>query len=130
MECKKCSWKWEIEKDDTNPYLCHCCGYDSELNRYDIPNLKKWQSENLPFKEMETNEGMVRIFESNINELELTWHRDNQDRIIESVGDTNWMIQLDNELPKKIDKVFIPKGVYHRLIKGDGDLKVNIVINN
>jgi hypothetical protein len=54
------------------------------------------------------------------------WHRDNQDRIVESIGDTNWMIQFDNELPKRIDKVFIPKWIYHRLIKGDGDLKIKI----
>jgi len=36
------------------------------------------------------------------------------------------MIQIDNELPKIIDKVFVPIGVYHRVIKGTGDLKVKI----
>lgn len=129
MECKKCRWKWKIESNDSNPYLCHRCGFDSKLNNYDIDSLKKWQSENLPFKEQETNEGMIRIFESNIDESKLMWHRDNQDRIVESIGDTNWMIQFDNELPKRIDKVFIPKGIYHRLIKGDGDLRIKIRFN-
>ena len=54
------------------------------------------------------------------------WHRDRESRIVESIGDTDWMIQIDNELPKVIDKVLIPMGVYHRLIKGSGDLKINL----
>jgi hypothetical protein len=37
------------------------------------------------------------------------------------------MIQLDNELPKIITgEVFIPKGVYHRVIKGNGDLEIKL----
>ena len=37
------------------------------------------------------------------------------------------MIQLDNELPIEIkEKVFIPKGVYHRVIKGTGDMKIKL----
>ena len=126
MECKKCKWEWDIEMDDKNPYLCHKCGFDSELNRYDMKSLKAWQKENLPFTEKIINNETIRIFESNINELDLSWHRDNEDRIIESVGDSDWLIQLDNELPKKINETFIPKGVYHRLIKGSGDLKLKI----
>ena len=56
------------------------------------------------------------------------WHRDREDRIIESIGETDWMIQIDNELPKKIEeKVFIPMGVYHRVIKGTGDLKIKLI---
>ena len=38
---------------------------------------------------------------------------------------------MDNELPIKLTEgkeYFIPKGVYHRLIKGDGDLKVKIYL--
>ena len=127
MECKKCKWSWDLESDDENPYLCHKCGFDSELNEYDMESLKKWQEENLPFKETIINNETFRIFESNVNELDLTWHRDNEDRIVESVGSTNWKIQLDNELPKKLESVFIPKGVYHRLIKGNSDLKVKII---
>ena len=40
-----------------------------------------------------------------------------------------WMFQMDNELPiflKEGDKIFVPKGVYHRVLKGDGKLKVKI----
>jgi hypothetical protein len=58
------------------------------------------------------------------------WHRDREDRIIESIGETDWQVQLDNELPKVIKgEVFIPMGVYHRVIKGTGDLKIKLTKN-
>ena len=50
------------------------------------------------------------------------------DEIIESIGETDWLVQLDDELPKRIEgEVFIPMGAYHRLIKGTGDLKVKVI---
>jgi hypothetical protein len=126
MECQNCNWGWEIESNDKNPYLCHQCGYDSKLNDFDMKSFKEWQYENRPYSE-ELSEGYYyREFKSDINEGSLVWHRDREDRIVEAIKDTNWMIQLDNELPKKIGKVFIPKGVYHRVIKGTGDLSVKI----
>jgi hypothetical protein len=37
------------------------------------------------------------------------------------------LIQLDNELPQQFDKpIFIEKEKYHRLIKGDGNLKLKV----
>jgi len=37
------------------------------------------------------------------------------------------MIQLDDKLPQTLtEKVYIPKGVYHRVIKGKGDLTVKV----
>ena len=37
------------------------------------------------------------------------------------------MFQIDNELPIKFDKtIFIEKMVWHRVIKGDGDLQLKI----
>ena len=78
---------------------------------------------NLPFQETKLGDNeFIRVFEQNTDSGDLHWHRDRESRIIESIGDTDWMIQLDNELPKIIkDKVFIPKGMYHRVIKGTGD---------
>ena len=41
---------------------------------------------------------------------------------------TNWQFQRDNELPICFDKpIFIKAEVYHRLIKGDGDLILKII---
>jgi len=84
---------------------------------------------NLPFQETKIQENtFIREFKQDTDTGDLHWHRDREDRIIESIGETDWMIQLDNELPKVIkDKVFIPMGVYHRVIKGSGDLKIMLL---
>lgn len=69
----------------------------------------------------------IRIFNKSTKSIDLKWHRDLEDRIIEPINETNWLIQFDNQLPFLIkDKIFIPKGIWHRLIKGDGDLKINL----
>jgi hypothetical protein len=82
----------------------------------------------LPFKEEIVSDNIfIREFKEDTDSGEFMWHRDREDRIIESIGDTNWMIQLDEELPKVIQgEVFIPMGVYHRVIKGTGDLKIKL----
>lgn len=82
---------------------------------------------NLPFKEYDEEKYLVRVFNEYIDDSELVWHRDKEDRIVKSLTHTNWKIQIDNELPKPLtEMVFIPKGVYHRIIKGDGELKVRV----
>lgn len=82
----------------------------------------------LPFKENRLDEQIfLRTFYENVDSGDLHWHRDREDRIIESTHTTDWKFQLDNELPKPIDqKIFIPKGVYHRLIKGSNDLVLKV----
>jgi hypothetical protein len=82
----------------------------------------------LPFKEEQISENtFIRTFYQNIDSGELTWHRDREDRIIESLNENDWKIQMDNELPIDIvGKIFIPKGIYHRLIKGSVDLKIKL----
>jgi hypothetical protein len=83
----------------------------------------------LPFKETKISDNtFIREFSQDTESGEFMWHRDREDRIIESIGDTDWMIQLDDELPKNIEgEVFIPMGIYHRLIKGTGDLKIKLI---
>lgn len=82
----------------------------------------------LPFQETKLSHNeSIRVFREDTDSGEFMWHRDHENRIVESIGDTDWMIQIDNELPKVIkDKVFIPMGVYHRVIKGTGDLKISV----
>jgi len=85
----------------------------------------------LPFQETKLgNNVFIREFDKNIDSGEFVWHRDREDRVIKSIGKTDWLIQIDNELPKEInEKVFIPMGVYHRLIKGTNDLKIKLIKN-
>lgn len=82
----------------------------------------------LPYKETKiSNNTFIREFNQYTDSGEFMWHRDHEDRIIESIDTTDWLIQIDDELPKKIEgEVFIPMGVYHRLIKGTGDLKIKL----
>jgi len=239
MKCQNCSWSWDIEKDDTNPFLCHKCGYDSDLNDFDMFSFMKWKKENgylnesdpkvgtgkkpkgsgrrlytdenpndtvsvkfrtkedivdtlnkssfknkshkrqsqiinlihqrvraaynnakneetkkrlkrgldyitdkkekskektkrqtesyLPFDEYVEEGYHIRTFYDDTDDMELVWHRDREDRIVESVGKTDWMIQLDNEIPVPLtERTYIPKETYHRVIKGNGDLTVKV----
>ena len=83
---------------------------------------------NKPYTDIETtNTYIIREFNENIDPVELMWHMDNESRTIEILEDTNWQIQLDNSLPTSLkEHIFIPKHAYHRLIKGDGTLKLKI----
>lgn len=82
----------------------------------------------LPYKENKISENtFIRTFRQETDSGEFMWHRDYEDRIIESIEETDWMIQIDNELPRPIsEKIYIPKGIYHRLIKGTGDLEIKL----
>ena len=82
----------------------------------------------LPFTEEQIGDNLfIRTFKQETDSGEMIWHRDREDRIIEPIGETNWGFQIDNKLPIKLsEKIYIPKGVYHRLIKGDGDLKIKL----
>jgi len=85
----------------------------------------------LPFKEeIVLDNVFIRDFSQYTDSGDFMWHRDREDRIIKSIGETDWQVQLDNELPKVIKgEVFIPMGVYHRVIKGTGDLKIKLTKN-
>jgi len=81
-----------------------------------------------PFINLEvTKEHIIREFNNDIDIVELLWHRDNEDRLVEALHDTDWQVQIDNELPISLNKpIFIPKHQYHRVIKGNGKLRVKI----
>lgn len=81
-----------------------------------------------PFKEIHIEDNLyLREFEESVDVDDLEWHRDREDRIVEIIGNTDWQLQMDNELPKTMnDKIFIPKETWHRVIKGTGELKVKI----
>ena len=81
-----------------------------------------------PYKDNIINQSVVlRKFDQDIDPKELMWHRDKEDRIIEPIESTDWKFQIDNKLPITIDnKIFIPKHVWHRAIKGTGSLTLKI----
>jgi hypothetical protein len=80
-----------------------------------------------PYTETYSDGWYERVFKADVESDELKWHRDQEDRYIEPVGFTDWMIQVENELPIKIQgTLFIGKYLWHRAIKGTGDLKIRI----
>jgi hypothetical protein len=81
-----------------------------------------------PYTNLEiTDKHIIREFSNQTNIIEFMWHRDNEDRLVEALHDTDWQVQLDNELPTSLDKpIFIPRHHYHRVIKGNGNLRVKI----
>lgn len=82
-----------------------------------------------PYKEKKENIHIQRIFDSNVLESELIWHKDKKDRIIEVLTGIGWQLQLDNELPQCLipGKIYyIPKDVFHRILKGQDNLTINI----
>lgn len=81
-----------------------------------------------PYQEIEKDKYSIREFSSNTSSFELVWHRDKEDRYVQTTHKTDWQFQLDNKVPQRLseNKLFIPKETYHRLIKGTGDLKVKI----
>jgi len=83
----------------------------------------------LPFEEEKIGENIyIREFSQDTDSSDFLWHRDREDRIIEPLEETDWLFQMDDELPKKIEgQIFIPKEVFHRIIKGSGDLKIKLI---
>lgn len=74
-----------------------------------------------------TDEYIVREFDENIDPIELMWHRDDENRLVEAIEHTDWQLQLDNELPLSMNKpIFIPRHAWHRVIKGTNKLKLKI----
>lgn len=82
-----------------------------------------------PF-EQETIEGKIRrTFLPDTEAGELKWHQDLKDRKVTVIEDGGWSFQMDNGLPRKLSdakQIYIPKLVWHRVIKGEGKLVVEI----
>ena len=81
-----------------------------------------------PYNDIEvTDKYIIREFNENIDPIELMWHRDDESRTIEILNETNWQFQLENCLPTSLkNRIFIPRHEWHRVIKGDGNLKLKI----
>jgi len=83
----------------------------------------------LPFIEKEKNGIKTRVFNEQIENEELKWHFDEKDRKVKILKSNGWKFQIDNKIPIELIEgqiISIPKGVYHRVIKGHGDLIVKI----
>jgi hypothetical protein len=82
-----------------------------------------------PYINIETTDNyIIREFSQDIDELDLIWHMDDEDRTIIAVEETDWMFQFDDELPIPLNSpISIPRHKVHRVIKGSGNLKLKII---
>ena len=92
---------------------------------------QRFENEIKPYKDLESTEDyIIREFDTDIDPIELLWHRDNEDRLLEVVeSGEGWKIQLDDTLPVSLEpgvSIFILRHQWHRVIKGQGSLVVKI----
>ena len=83
----------------------------------------------LPFQQEIIGNKLKRVFTPDIESEELKWHQDLKDRKVTVIEDGGWSFQMENSLPVKLlnaEQFSIPKFVWHRVIKGNDDLIVEI----
>ena len=83
-----------------------------------------------PYEDQELNNwSFIRIFKHDVLNEELVWHRDKNGRFIEILEGDGWEIQFEDKLPNKLQKgdgFFIPAKTYHRIKRGNTDLKIRV----
>lgn len=83
-----------------------------------------------PYFETHLDNTVYRRFEGTVDESDLVWHRDANDRQIKVLEGKGWKLQLDNELPEELvpgNSYFIQAEEYHRLVKGQGQLILEVI---
>ena len=83
-----------------------------------------------PYIEKKLNEtALLRLFPAEVDEADLKWHRDRQDRVVEVIHSNGWLFQRDDSVPALLspgDILEIYANEWHRVIKGNGRLVVKI----
>mgnify|MGYP000406547746 FL=1 len=82
-----------------------------------------------PFEQIEKEGKLIRTFSTDVDSEELMWHQDLKDRNVTVIEGNGWLFQMENELPIKLEdakQIFIPKLAWHRVLKGNDRLIVEI----
>lgn len=82
-----------------------------------------------PFQQEIIGNKMRRTFSPHVESDELKWHQDLKDRKVTVIESGGWQFQMDNAMPNKMsnaEQLWIPKFVWHRVLKGFGTLIVDI----
>jgi hypothetical protein len=84
-----------------------------------------------PYSEYNNSDHFVREFSHDVDNEELVWHRDREDRLVEVLESDGWAFQYDNEFPFELlsGMMFrIDNHKYHRVIKNENSGKLLIKI--
>jgi quercetin dioxygenase-like cupin family protein len=82
-----------------------------------------------PFSQINKGNKLIRTFTPDVDESELKWHQDLLDREVLIIKSGGWKYQEDDKLPILLNEgmtILIPKMTWHRVIKGIGELIVEI----
>ena len=86
-----------------------------------------------PFEEEKIDKyNFIRTFPADVDEMDLIWHADKENRIITVLEGNGWKFQFDEELPIEMTNglnISIFEGRIHRVIKGAGPLKIKLQKN-
>lgn len=85
--------------------------------------------ESVPYIENSKDDYFLRVFKEDTPSEELKWHFDDENRKFIPLSGNGWKIQIDESLPEELiigKEYFIPVDVYHRIIKGNDDLKIKL----
>jgi hypothetical protein len=91
--------------------------------------IKSEEITNFPFEQEFIDGKIRRVFNIDVDSEELKWHQDLKDRKVTVVEGGGWEFQIEDCLPTKLEdakQFYIPKLVWHRVIKGNRPLVVEI----
>ena len=102
-----------------------------------LDTISSWALQHLPQLSgkpytdiIESDNTVSRLFPATTKSEDLKWHMDDEDRIIRPLHKTDWLFQLEDQLPVPLDgPIFIKRHQWHRLIKGTGSLTLKITKN-
>jgi quercetin dioxygenase-like cupin family protein len=83
-----------------------------------------------PYSQSNVGGKVLREFKHTVPNDELVWHRDKENRTVKIISGSGWKFQRDNHLPielKEGDVIKIKKMEWHRIIKGNSNLKIEII---
>ena len=82
-----------------------------------------------PYEQITEGNIIKRTFSKDVESEELVWHRDRKDRVVKVIQSEGWKFQYDNDIPIEMnngDTIVILKETFHRILKGNGDLVIEI----
>ena len=110
--------------------MVNCKCNDCKCGQKKVEEFYDSFESDIPYTTISSNgPNVIRKFPADTAEHLLKWHEDEEDRIMYVSEMTDWKFQFDNELPVELHpakEIHIPKGRIHRIIKGSGDLIVEI----
>ena len=82
-----------------------------------------------PFTQNKVGSSLIREFGFDVDDKELVWHRDREDRAVKVISGDGWLLQMENCLPERLvpgRTYLIEAETYHRVIKGNNSLVLEI----